>query len=73
MEQRFLTVLEVASILRLHPESIRRAVRAKKIPGCRRVPGGRIILIPARYVEEMDHAGPRGIGAAHPGGGVATE
>lgn len=56
MEEIFLTVEEVARLLRLNPESIRRAVRENKIPGARRVPGGRIIRIPASYLEEPTKA-----------------
>jgi excisionase family DNA binding protein len=53
MEGRFLTVWEVAKILRLHPASIRKAVREGKIPGARRVPGGRLIRIPTAFVEDQ--------------------
>lgn len=50
MVKRFLTVSETAALLRVHPESIRRAVREGKIPGARRVPGGRLIRIPESYI-----------------------
>ncbi len=50
MAIRFLTVAETAALLRIHPESIRRAVREGKIPGVRRVPGGRLIRIPESYI-----------------------
>ncbi len=48
--ERFLTVAETAALLRVHPESIRRAVREGKIPEARRVPGGRLIRIPESYI-----------------------
>lgn len=51
MTQRWFTVAEAAEVLRLHPESLRRAVRAGQVPGARRVLGGRTIRIPASYVE----------------------
>lgn len=55
MEKRiFFTVAETASLLRVHPESIRRAVRDGKIDGAIRVAGGRLIRIPTDYVEKHD-------------------
>jgi len=56
LNQKFLTVAEAAKLLRIHPESIRRAVRENKIPGARRVPGGRLIRIPISYIEELREA-----------------
>lgn len=53
MVRKFLTVAETAALLRIHPESVRRAVREGKIPGARRVPGGRLIRIPVSYVDEQ--------------------
>ena len=50
MAIRFLTVTEAAALLRVHPETIRRAVRKGKIPEARRVPGGRLIRIPESYI-----------------------
>jgi excisionase family DNA binding protein len=54
--KKWLTTAEVAQALQLHPASVRRAVRENRIPGARRVPGGRLIRIPAAYVEELQEA-----------------
>lgn len=51
MERQFWLVKEAAIVLRISPASLRRAVRLGRIPGVRRVPGGRIILIPDSFVE----------------------
>jgi excisionase family DNA binding protein len=48
---RYYTVREAAELLRICPESLRRAVRLGKIPGVVRVPGGRLIRIPASFIQ----------------------
>ena len=63
-DKRYVTVREAANILCLHPESIRRAVRENKIPGARRVPGGRLIRIPSSYLEDLNGDRSRGGTAA---------
>ena len=52
VQKQFLTLQEVAEALQLHPATIRRGVREGRIPEARRVPGGRIIRIPASYLTE---------------------
>jgi excisionase family DNA binding protein len=58
MRIQYLTVAEAAEALRICSESVRRAVRAGKIPGARRVPGGTMIRIPAAYVEDQAETTP---------------
>lgn len=47
----YLTVTEAAKILRVSEKTLRRAIRAGRIPGARRVPGCRRYLIPRSFVE----------------------
>jgi excisionase family DNA binding protein len=50
MEKKFYTVKEVAEILRVAEETIRRGYRDGRIPG-RKLPRGRDIRIPVDFVE----------------------
>ncbi|MHB1011669.1 MAG: excisionase family DNA-binding protein [Desulfobacteria bacterium] len=56
-EKSYFTVAEAAKVLRLHPKTLRRAIREGRIPGVRRVPGCRRFLIPRDFVEGHVHRG----------------
>ncbi len=45
----YYTVVETSRVLRVHDKTIRRLIRAGKIPGVRRI--GRRVLIPRAWVE----------------------
>jgi excisionase family DNA binding protein len=49
-DRKFITVAEAAEILRVHPESVRRMIRAGKIP---RLQVGQTIRIPADALDAL--------------------
>lgn len=50
---RYLTVPEVADVLRLSPCTIYKLVRAKQLPVVRFAPGGRLLFDPAAVQETL--------------------